>query len=350
MPSPPVCRQIIAGRKTDHRIGHVCISTQAQRPNGPDTKNHMRSSKSRSRGNKTRNIRPTGGNIINRVFDSSGPDGKVRGTPAQIIEKYTQLHRDAQLSGDRVNAENFAQHAEHYTRILAEATREIDKAREEQEQFNRDRQADRDRQIERDRERQSERQNGNGGQQQDRPQDNRQSESRPQDNRAYEPRLQDNRQSDNRQSDNRQPEQRQQENRQPEPRHPDTRQQDRERDRQQRLRAQEEAAADPGVMDQPELPAFLVRGFDQPIIETVDVTADSGLVETPEARPRPQPRREDRRPPRQPRAEAPALAAVEEVPVVADAPVAEKPRTPRPRKPKPKPEATAEAGPAEAAE
>jgi hypothetical protein len=106
----------------------------------------MRSSKSRSRGNnKNRNTRPTGGNIINRVFDSSGPDGKVRGTPQQIIEKYNQLHRDAQLSNDRVNAENFAQHAEHYTRLLAEAQRDVDKARDEQEQFNRERQAERDR-------------------------------------------------------------------------------------------------------------------------------------------------------------------------------------------------------------
>lgn len=105
----------------------------------------MRSSKSRSRGNKNRNNRPTGGNVINRVFDSSGPDGKVRGTPQQIIEKYLQLHRDAQLAGDRVNAENFAQHAEHYTRLLAEAQREVDRQREEQEQFNRERQAERDR-------------------------------------------------------------------------------------------------------------------------------------------------------------------------------------------------------------
>jgi hypothetical protein len=106
----------------------------------------MRSSKSRSRGNKNRNTnRPTGGSIINRVFDSSGPDGKVRGTPQQIIDKYNQLHRDAQLSNDRVAAENFAQHAEHYTRMLAEAQREVDRAREEQEQFNRDRQAERDR-------------------------------------------------------------------------------------------------------------------------------------------------------------------------------------------------------------
>ena len=104
----------------------------------------MRSSKSRSR-NKSRNARPTGGNIINRVFDSSGPDGKVRGTPQQIIEKYNQLHRDAQLSNDRVNAENFAQHAEHYTRLLAEAQREVDQRREEQEAQNRERQAERDR-------------------------------------------------------------------------------------------------------------------------------------------------------------------------------------------------------------
>ena len=105
---------------------------------------YMRSSKSRSR-NKNRNNRPTGGNIINRVFDSSGPDGKVRGTPQQIIEKYNQLHRDAVLSGDRVDAENFAQHGEHYTRLLAEAQREVDAKREEQEAQNRERQAERDR-------------------------------------------------------------------------------------------------------------------------------------------------------------------------------------------------------------
>ena len=117
----------------------------------------MRSSKSRSRGNKNRNNRPSGGNIVNRVFDSSGPDGKVRGTPQQIIEKYNQLHRDAQLSGDRVNAENFAQHAEHYTRMLAEAQREIEAKRLEQEEQNRQRQAERDRQAQADRERQQDR-------------------------------------------------------------------------------------------------------------------------------------------------------------------------------------------------
>ena len=104
----------------------------------------MKSSRSRSR-NKNRNNRPSGGNIVNRVFDSSGPEGKVRGTPQQIIDKYQQLHRDAVLAGDRVNAENFAQHAEHYLRMLAEAQKEIDAKREQQEQQNRERQAERDR-------------------------------------------------------------------------------------------------------------------------------------------------------------------------------------------------------------
>ncbi|MCU0906687.1 MAG: DUF4167 domain-containing protein [Rhodobacteraceae bacterium] len=90
----------------------------------------MRSSKSRSRSKANRNR--SLGNIINRVFDSSGPEGKVRGTPQQIIDKYTQLARDAQLSNDRVAAENFQQHAEHYTRMLAEAQREMDAMRVEQ--------------------------------------------------------------------------------------------------------------------------------------------------------------------------------------------------------------------------
>ncbi|MFQ6548335.1 DUF4167 domain-containing protein [Aestuariibius sp. 2305UL40-4] len=113
----------------------------------------MRSSKSRSRGKNRNNNRPSG-NIVNRVFDSSGPEGKVRGTPQQIIDKYNQLHRDAVLSGDRVDAENFAQHAEHYTRMLAEAQREMEARREEQD---RQRQAEREKQAERDRERQAER-------------------------------------------------------------------------------------------------------------------------------------------------------------------------------------------------
>ena len=88
----------------------------------------MRSSKSRSR-NKSNRQRSLG-NIINRVFDSSGPESKVRGTPQQIIDKYLMLARDAQLSNDRVAEQAFLQHAEHYTRMLGEAMREM--AREQE--------------------------------------------------------------------------------------------------------------------------------------------------------------------------------------------------------------------------
>jgi hypothetical protein len=103
----------------------------------------MRSSKSRSRSKQNRNR--SVGNVLNRVFDSSGPEGKVRGTPQQIIEKYNQLARDAQLSNDRVATENFQQHAEHYQRMLGEATREQDARREVAERENKERQVERDR-------------------------------------------------------------------------------------------------------------------------------------------------------------------------------------------------------------
>ena len=102
----------------------------------------MRSPKSRSRSNKNRNR--SLGNSINRVFDSSGPDGKVRGTPQQIIDKYNQLARDSQLSNDRVSTENFQQHAEHYVRLLSEAQREMDARKEQQDRENKERHAERD--------------------------------------------------------------------------------------------------------------------------------------------------------------------------------------------------------------
>ena len=104
----------------------------------------MRSSKSRPRSKNNRNNNRSAANVLNRVFDSSGPEGKVRGTPQQVIEKYQQLTRDSQLSGDRVAAENFQQHAEHYMRLQADAQREIELRREQQEKENREKQAQRD--------------------------------------------------------------------------------------------------------------------------------------------------------------------------------------------------------------
>ena len=105
----------------------------------------MRSPKSRSRSKQNRNNNRSVGNVLNRDFDSSGPEGKVRGTPQQIIDKYNQLARDAQLSNDRVATENFQQHAEHYLRLLAVAQKEQDARREQQEKENRGRNADRER-------------------------------------------------------------------------------------------------------------------------------------------------------------------------------------------------------------
>jgi len=60
-------------------------------------------------------------NPLSRIYDSSGPDTKIRGTAAHIAEKYQSLARDATSSGHRVVAENYLQHAEHYLRIVAVA-------------------------------------------------------------------------------------------------------------------------------------------------------------------------------------------------------------------------------------
>lgn len=91
----------------------------------------QKSNRSRGRGNRKGG---GGGNNINRVYDSAGPEGKVRGTPQQIIDKYLTLARDAQTSGDRVAAENFLQHAEHYQRILIQAAAAQEQARSNLEQ------------------------------------------------------------------------------------------------------------------------------------------------------------------------------------------------------------------------
>lgn len=81
----------------------------------------MRGRSHRGGGGGGSSIRHHGGNIPlnrNHVFDSNGPDLRIRGTAQQLFEKYLQLGRDATSSGDRVMAESYFQHAEHYFRIL----------------------------------------------------------------------------------------------------------------------------------------------------------------------------------------------------------------------------------------
>ena len=62
-----------------------------------------------------------GQNPLTRIYESNGPDVKIRGTASHVAEKYIQLARDAQTSGDPVAAEGYFQHAEHYFRLIAAA-------------------------------------------------------------------------------------------------------------------------------------------------------------------------------------------------------------------------------------
>ncbi|MCS6760587.1 MAG: DUF4167 domain-containing protein [Candidatus Devosia symbiotica] len=81
--------------------------------------------RSNNQNNKNRQRGRNGGrkhvNPLSRNFESNGPDVKVRGNAAHVAEKYLQLARDAQSSGDSVMAENYLQHAEHYFRIVSSA-------------------------------------------------------------------------------------------------------------------------------------------------------------------------------------------------------------------------------------
>lgn len=53
----------------------------------------------------------------NHVYDSNGPDVKVRGNAFQVYEKYMALARDAMTASEYVKAEGYYQHGEHYLRI-----------------------------------------------------------------------------------------------------------------------------------------------------------------------------------------------------------------------------------------
>ncbi|MDL2403285.1 DUF4167 domain-containing protein [Rhizobium mayense] len=97
-------------------------------------------------GNNNNNFNRKGSNPLTRTYDSSGPDVKIRGTAQHIAEKYSALARDAQSSGDRVMAENYLQHAEHYNRIIASAQAQMQERyqRDEHHNYNDRDNADRD--------------------------------------------------------------------------------------------------------------------------------------------------------------------------------------------------------------
>src|SRR4051812_1455121 len=82
----------------------------------PNQQNNNNKNRSRGRNGGRKHVNP-----LSRSFESNGPDVKVRGNAPHIAEKYLQLARDAQSSGDSVMAENYLQHAEHYFRIVSSA-------------------------------------------------------------------------------------------------------------------------------------------------------------------------------------------------------------------------------------
>jgi hypothetical protein len=178
----------------------------------------------RQRGRNNRGGAGSGGkpqqHNANRAFDSNGPEGvKVRGAAQSVYEKYQQLARDATSSGDRVLAENYLQHAEHYFRVLraiqpnrpvsdiigkdAYSAYEIDFEAEPEEQPETPEATQAEAPAE-----------GEGGEQgqgegrrdrfENRPRDDRPREDRPRDDRPREDRQRDDRPRDDRPRDNNQ--------------------------------------------------------------------------------------------------------------------------------------------------
>ena len=106
------------------------------RPGQQNKRGRGRNNNNNNNNNNHNNNHRKGGNPLTRTYDSSGPDVKIRGTAQHIAEKYSALARDAQSAGDRVMAENYLQHAEHYNRIIAAAQAQM------QERFPRDDRSD----------------------------------------------------------------------------------------------------------------------------------------------------------------------------------------------------------------
>ena len=96
--------------------------------------------------NNSNNNNRKGPNPLTRNYESNGPDVKIRGSAQQIAEKYSTLARDAMSAGDRVVAENYLQHAEHYNRIIAAAQAQmpIQQVRDQRDEFDDDIDDDRD--------------------------------------------------------------------------------------------------------------------------------------------------------------------------------------------------------------
>ena len=102
--------------------------------NGQNNNKRMRNRNNNNNNNNSHNNNNRRSqNPMTRVYDSNGPDIKIRGTAAHVAEKYLQLARDSQSSGDPVAAENYYQHAEHYFRLIAAAQEQFRQANPQQQ-------------------------------------------------------------------------------------------------------------------------------------------------------------------------------------------------------------------------
>jgi hypothetical protein len=112
----------------------------------PQQQNRRMRGRGNNGGGGNNNPNRKGPNPLTRNYESNGPDVKIRGSAQQIAEKYTTLARDAQSSGDRVMAENYLQHAEHYNRIIAAAQAQmpIQQMQHSRDDFSDDQDEDRD--------------------------------------------------------------------------------------------------------------------------------------------------------------------------------------------------------------
>jgi hypothetical protein len=93
--------------------------------NGQQHHHNNKRMRGRNNNNNNNNNNRRNHNPLTRVYESNGPDVKIRGTANHVAEKYLQLARDAQSSGDPVSAENYFQHAEHYFRLIAVANEQF---------------------------------------------------------------------------------------------------------------------------------------------------------------------------------------------------------------------------------
>lgn len=112
----------------------------------PQQQNRRMRGRNNNGGGGNNNNNRKGPNPLTRNYESNGPDVKIRGSAQQIAEKYAALARDAQSSGDRVMAENYLQHAEHYNRIIAAAQAQmpIQNVQHNRDDFDDDADEDRD--------------------------------------------------------------------------------------------------------------------------------------------------------------------------------------------------------------